>query len=146
MSWVMNKQFTILKRLRLEQNNGVAHYRRVLDPNIRCSKSVAQNLVSQTIDVIARFNPLILLMTELGSLNCKLANWSMLLSRYDMQFTLQKVIKGQVIADILTEHSILESSKLYDDILNEIVEVIGLLKNKFGNYALTKLLEVPLLQ
>lgn len=70
----------------------------------------------------------------------------MLLSRYDMQFTLQKVIKGQVIADILTEHSILESSKLYDDILNEIVEVIGLLKNKFGNYALTKLLEVPLLQ
>lgn len=63
-----------------------------------------------------------------------------------MQFTLQKVIKGQVIADILTEHSILESSKLYDDILNEIVEVIGLLKNKFGNYALTKLLEVPLLQ
>lgn len=63
-----------------------------------------------------------------------------------MQFTLQKVIKGQVIADILTEHSILESSKLYDDILNEIVEVIGLLKNKLGNYALTKLLEVPLLQ
>jgi len=41
-------------------------------------------LVGQTIHDISRVNPLRILMTELGFLNSRLANWAILLSQYDM--------------------------------------------------------------
>ena len=40
-----------------------------------------------------------------------------------MQFMPQKAVKGQVVADFFADHSILGSSKLYDDLPDEIVEV-----------------------
>jgi hypothetical protein len=41
-------------------------------------------LVGQLIHVISRVNPLRILMTKPSSLNCRLANWAILLSQYEM--------------------------------------------------------------
>jgi len=79
-------------------------------------------LVGQTIHVIFRVNPLRLLMKKPGSLNSRLAKWAILLSQYDMLFVPQKAIKGQALADFLAAHLVLESSKLYEDIPDEIFE------------------------
>ena len=49
-------------------------------------------LVSQSIHVIFRVNPLRILKTKSGSLNFRLANWAILLSQYDMTFVPQKAI------------------------------------------------------
>jgi len=40
-----------------------------------------------------------------------------------MQFMPQKVVKCQVVADFLVDRPILGSSKLYNDLLNNIAEV-----------------------
>ena len=40
-----------------------------------------------------------------------------------MQFMPQKAIKGQDAADFLADHPVLETSKLYDDLPDEIAEV-----------------------
>ena len=77
-------------------------------------------LVGQTIHVISRVNPLRLLMTKPGSLNSRLAKWALLLSQYDMLFVPQKAVKSQALADFLAAHSVLESSKLHEDILDGI--------------------------
>ena len=79
-------------------------------------------LVGQTIHVISRVNPLRLLMTKSGSLNSRLAKWTILLSQYDMLFVPQKAIKGQTLADFLAVHPVPESSKHHEDIRDEIFE------------------------
>jgi len=79
-------------------------------------------LAGQTIHVISRVNPLRILMTKSSSLNFKLFNWAILLSQYVMIFVPQKAIKGQAIADFLTAHSVLESSKLHENIPDELIE------------------------
>ena len=61
-------------------------------------------------------------MTKQGSLNLKLAKWALLLSQYDMLFVSQKAVKGQALADFLAAHPVPESSKLYEDIPDEIFE------------------------
>ena len=63
-----------------------------------------------------------MLMTKPSLLNCRLAKWAILLSQYEMQFMPQKAIKGQALADFLADHPVLESSKLYKDIPDEIAE------------------------
>lgn len=45
-----------------------------------------------------------------------------------MHFISQKVIKGQAIVDFLAEHLVLECSKHYEDILDEMVEAKVILK------------------
>ena len=40
-----------------------------------------------------------------------------------MQFISQKVVKGQVVTDFLADHLVPASSKLYDDLPDEIAEV-----------------------
>lgn len=57
------------------------------------------------------------------SINCRLANWSMLLSLYDMWFIPQKAIKGHEITNFHAKHPISKSSKLYKDILYERAEM-----------------------
>ena len=69
-------------------------------------------------------NPLRLLMTKPGSLNSRLAKWALLLSQYDMIFIPQKVIKGQALAEFLAAHPVPEYSKLYEDIPDEVFELI----------------------
>jgi len=80
-------------------------------------------LVGQLIHVISRVNPLRILMTKPSSLNSRLANWAILLSQYDMKFMPQKAIKGQAVADFLAEHPVPETSKLYEDLPDEVAEV-----------------------
>ena len=55
------------------------------------------------------------------SMNLRLAKWSILMSQYDMLFVPQKAIKGS-LADFLAAHPILESSKVHEDIPDEIFE------------------------
>ena len=61
-------------------------------------------------------------MAKPSFLNSTLANWTILLSQYDMTFVPQKAIKDQALADFLAAHPILENSKLHEDILDEIIE------------------------
>ena len=79
-------------------------------------------LVWQTIYVISRVNLLRILMTKPSSLNFRLANWAILLSQYEMTFVPQKAIKDQALADLLVAHLILETSKLHEDILDDVIE------------------------
>jgi hypothetical protein len=79
-------------------------------------------LVGQTIHVVSRVNPLRILMTKPTSLNSRLANWAILLSQYNMIFTPQKAVKGQALADFLAAHPIPETSKLHEDIPDEVAE------------------------
>ena len=58
-----------------------------------------------------------------------------------MQFMLQKAIKGQAVTSFLADYPVPGSSKLYDDLPDETVEVNAIhvsLKNKYGNYSLTE--------
>ena len=58
-----------------------------------------------------------------------------------MQFMPQKAIKGQAMADFHADHPVSGTSKLYDDLLDEIFEVnltTPLQKNKCGNCSLTE--------
>ena len=61
-------------------------------------------------------------MTKTSSLNSRLANWAILLSQYDMTFVPQKAIKGKALADFLATHPVLETSKLHEDIPDEVIE------------------------
>ena len=80
-------------------------------------------LVGQTIYVISKVNPLRLLMKKPSSLNDRLAKWFILLSQYEIQFLPQKVVKGLAVANFLAEHPDSRAVKLYEDLLDEIVEV-----------------------
>jgi hypothetical protein len=51
-------------------------------------------LAGQTTYLISRVNPRKVLMTKAGSLNLRLAKWSILLSQYDLVYEKQKVVKG----------------------------------------------------
>ena len=61
-------------------------------------------------------------MTKPGSLNSRLAKWAILLSQYDMLFIPQKAVKGQALADFLAAYPVSISSKLHEDISDEIFE------------------------
>ena len=61
-------------------------------------------------------------MTKLGSLNSRLAKWALLLSQYDMLFVPQKAVKGQALTEFLAAHPVPESSKLHEDIPDEVFE------------------------
>ena len=61
-------------------------------------------LLSNTVYLVSRINPLNVSMTKAGSLNNRLAKWSILLSCYDVRYTLAKAIKGQALVDLLIEH------------------------------------------
>ena len=59
-------------------------------------------------------------MTISGSLNSRLAKWALLLSQYDIIFVPQKAVKGQAFVEFLAAHPVPESSKLYEDIPDEV--------------------------
>jgi len=79
-------------------------------------------LVGQTMHVIFRVNPLHTLMTKPVSLNSRLVKWVILLFQYDMLFVPQKAVKDQTLADFLTAHLVLDSSKLHEDNPDKIFE------------------------
>ena len=61
-------------------------------------------------------------MTKSESLDSRLAKWAILLSQYDMLFVPQKAVKGQELADFLATHPVPQSSKLHEDIPDDIFE------------------------
>lgn len=65
---------------------------------------------------MSRINPLKVLMKKAGFLNDRLAKWSILLSCYDIRYTLAKAIKGQALTDFLAEHLLDEDLEFKDDI------------------------------
>ena len=69
-------------------------------------------------------------MTKPNSLNSRLANWAILLFQYDMTFVPQNVIKGQALGDFLVAYPVSETSKLHEDIPNEISEANMTLEDK----------------
>ncbi|XP_020272459.1 uncharacterized protein LOC109847638 [Asparagus officinalis] len=79
-------------------------------------------LVGQTIHVISKVNPLRVLMTKPSSLNCHLVKWAILLSQYSIHFMPQKAVKGQALTDLLADHPVPDSSRLYEDLPDEVVE------------------------
>ena len=62
-------------------------------------------------------------MTKPSSLNGRLTKSAILLSQYEMHFLLQKVMKGQAVADCLAEHPDPRATELYEDLPDEVVEV-----------------------
>ncbi|XXG41985.1 hypothetical protein AAC387_Pa01g2344 [Persea americana] len=78
-------------------------------------------LLSNTVYLILRINLLKVLVTKAGSLNARLAKWSVLLSQFDIRYVPQKAIKGQALADFLVEHPLPKDSSLRDDLLDEPV-------------------------
>ena len=80
-------------------------------------------LTGQRIQVISKVNPLRLLMTSPSSLHSRLAKWAILLSQYEMQFMLQKAVKGQVVVAFLVDHLVSGTSRLYDNLPDEIAKV-----------------------
>jgi len=69
-------------------------------------------------------------MTKPGSLNSRLAKWALLLSQYDMRFVPQKAVKGKGLADFLAAHPVPKSSKLHEDIPDEVFESNITLENE----------------
>jgi len=61
-------------------------------------------------------------MTKPRSLNSRLANLAILWSQYDILFVPQKAVKGQALVDFLAAHPVSESSKLHEDIPDEVFE------------------------
>jgi len=62
-------------------------------------------------------------MTKPSLLNGRLAKWAILLSQHEIQFLPQKAIRDQVVADFLAKHPVSKTTKLYEDLPNEITEV-----------------------
>ena len=61
-------------------------------------------------------------MKKPGFLDSRLTNWVILLSQYDMTFIPQKAIKGQALAIFLAAYPVPETSKLHEDIPDEVIE------------------------
>ena len=58
-------------------------------------------LLSNIVYLVSWINRHKVLMTKAGSLNDRLAKWSILLSCYDIRYTLAKAIKGKALANFL---------------------------------------------
>jgi len=69
-------------------------------------------------------------MTKSGSLNSRLAKWAILLSQYDMLFVPQMAVKAHTLADLLAAHPVSESSKLHEEISDEVFESNMTLEDK----------------
>ena len=80
-------------------------------------------LVGQTIYVISNVYPVRVFMTQLASMNWRLAKWALLLSQYNLHFKQQKSIKGQKICDLLAANPIADTAELYDDLPDKAHEV-----------------------
>lgn len=86
-------------------------------------------LIGNTIYLVSGVNLLKILVTKAGSLNARLAKWSILLSQYDIIFVPQKLEsnrrKGQALADFLGAHPPpfhnKENSKLQEELPDEAV-------------------------
>lgn len=73
-------------------------------------------LIGNTDSLVSGVNPLKILVTKAGSLNARLAKWSILLEQYDIIFVPQKAAKGQALADLLGAYPLRENFKLQEEL------------------------------
>lgn len=78
-------------------------------------------LIGNTCGLVSGVNPLKILVTKAGSLNARLAKWSILLEQYDIIFVPQKAVKGQALADLLGAHPPRENFKVQESLPDEAV-------------------------
>lgn len=70
--------------------------------------------------LISRADPLKYIMSHSSFQGC-IAKWTILLSKFDIHYIPQCVVKGQVLIDFLATHLILDSSPLQPDLSDEDV-------------------------
>ncbi|XP_062099929.1 uncharacterized protein LOC133805791 [Humulus lupulus] len=77
-------------------------------------------LLSHPVTLVSKADPLRYILSK-PVLSGRLAKWSMILSEFEINFVLQKAIKGQVLADFLAAHPILNNMELREDLPEEEV-------------------------
>ena len=82
-------------------------------------------LLTNTVYLISKINPLKILVTKAGSLNARLAKWAILLSQFDIVYISQKAVKGQALADFLAAHAFSSGDSLNDDLPDDQVMYIN---------------------
>jgi len=80
-------------------------------------------LLSHQITVISKENPLRYILSK-SLLSGRLAKWTMLFAPFDIKFTPQKAVKGQVIANFLAAHPCPDSDELLDDLPDDGVMLV----------------------
>lgn len=70
--------------------------------------------------LVSQINPLKVLVTKVGSLSDRLANWSIVLFQCDIKYKPTKAVKGQALVDFLAEHPIPKDSPLNDEFPDEL--------------------------
>lgn len=70
--------------------------------------------------LVSQINPLKVLVTKVGSLSDRLANWSIVLFQCDIKYKPTKAVKGQALVDFLAEHPIPKDSPLNDEFSDEL--------------------------
>ncbi|KAM1380391.1 hypothetical protein ACFX2I_022122 [Malus domestica] len=78
-----------------------------------------------TIHLVAKANLVNYVMSKLV-LTWRLAKWALLLNQYEIIYVPAKVVKGQALADFLTNHLIPANWKISDDLPDEKVFYIDI--------------------
>jgi RNase H-like domain found in reverse transcriptase/Reverse transcriptase (RNA-dependent DNA polymerase) len=81
-------------------------------------KKLRHYMLAHKIILISKVDPLKYLMTR-PMLTGRLAKWAIILTEFDITYTPQKAIKGQVLADFLAAHPIQDDSPLKCDFPDE---------------------------
>ena len=76
-------------------------------------------MLEHTVHLVSRADPLRYILGKM-MLSCRLAKWSMFLSRFDM-FVPQKAVEGQALANFLAAHPVPEDFPIDDDFPDEKV-------------------------
>ncbi|XP_020693052.2 uncharacterized protein LOC110107202 [Dendrobium catenatum] len=94
---------------------------------IFAAQKLRHYMLSHKVNLISRINPLQYLMTR-PTLSGRLARWSMILSQFDIIFTLLRAVKGRAIADFLAAYPTEDDFPINDELPDE--QVIELEKNE----------------
>jgi RNase H-like domain found in reverse transcriptase len=81
-------------------------------------KKLRYYMLAHKVILISKVDPLKYLMTQ-PMLTGRLAKWAIILTEFDITYTLQKTIKGQALIDFLAAHPIQDNSPLKCDFPDE---------------------------
>jgi len=70
---------------------------------------------AHTMHVISKANPIKYILTR-PVLNGRLVKWAVILEQYDLLYMPQNVVKGQAVANFLTDHPVLDKWELSDNL------------------------------
>lgn len=90
-------------------------------------QKIRHYLIGQNIRVISKVNQSRLLMTKPSTLNGRLAKWAILLCNMRCNSCPQKAVNGQALADFLAENLGSKTTKLYEDLPDEVPQALPVL-------------------